>query len=266
VLAKLGTYGLLRFGFSLLPEGWQVLAPGLAVWGVITVIYGAIVAIAQKDIKRMVAYSSVSHMGCILLGAAAGTPLSVAGSVAQMASHGLILAILFALVGLIEDKVGTRELDKLNGLMNPIRGLPVISALLVMGGMASAGIPGLVNFATEFVVFQGSFRQFPVPTILCVLGTGLTAVYFVILLNRICFGRLDNQRPYFPRVTLNEKIPALVLTVLIVGLGIQPGWLLRWSEPTAVGAVAANMRVETTFDIQRLFTPTADPNNIARLP
>ncbi|MEO0756359.1 MAG: NADH-quinone oxidoreductase subunit M [Cyanobacteria bacterium J06648_16] len=266
VLAKLGTYGLLRFGFSLLPEGWQVLAPGLAVWGVITVIYGAIVAIAQKDIKRMVAYSSVSHMGCILLGAAAGTPLSVAGSVAQMASHGLILAILFALVGLIEDKVGTRELDKLNGLMNPIRGLPVISALLVMGGMASAGIPGLVNFATEFVVFQGSFRQFPVPTILCVLGTGLTAVYFVILLNRTCFGRLDNQRAYFPRVTLNEKIPALVLTVLIVGLGIQPGWLLRWSEPTAVGAVAANMRVETTFDIQRLFTPTADPNNIARLP
>ena len=265
VLAKLGTYGLLRFGFSLLPEGWQVVAPALAVWGVITVIYGAVVAIAQKDIKRMVAYSSVSHMGCILLGAAAGTQLSIAGSVAQMASHGLILAILFALVGLIEDKVGTRELDKLNGLMIPVRGLPVISALLIMGGMASAGIPGLVNFATEFVVFQGSFRAFPVPTILCVFGTGLTAVYFVILLNRTCFGKLDNERAYFPSVTLNEKVPAFVLTLLIVGLGIQPGWLMRWSEPTLVGAVAADMQVETALDLGRLFA-AAQPEDIVTLP
>ncbi|MEO1592467.1 MAG: NADH-quinone oxidoreductase subunit M, partial [Cyanobacteria bacterium J06632_22] len=267
VLAKLGTYGLLRFGFSLLPDGWQVLAPALAVWGVITVIYGAVVAIAQKDIKRMVAYSSVSHMGCILLGAAAGNPLSIAGSVSQMASHGLILAVLFALIGLIEDKVGTRDLDLLNGLMNPVRGLPVISALLVMGGMASAGIPGLVNFATEFVVFQGSFRAFPAPTILCVFGTGLTAVYFVILLNRTCFGRLDNEQAYFPRVTFNEKVPAYVLAVLIVVLGIQPNWLLCWSEPTAVGAVAADMEVETTLDLQRLFATDLDTTpNLARLP
>ncbi|MEO0707380.1 MAG: NADH-quinone oxidoreductase subunit M [Cyanobacteria bacterium J06649_5] len=246
VLAKLGTYGLLRFGFSLLPDGWHVLAPGLAVWGAITVVYGSLVAIAQQDIKRMVAYSSIGHMGFILLGAAAGNSLSLSGSFAQMASHGFIVAILFALVGIIEKKVGTRELSALNGLMNPIRGLPVISALLIMGGMASAGLPGLINFAAEFIVFQGSFRQFPVQTLTCVVGTGLTAVYFVILLNRTCFGRLDNERAYFPKVTLNEKIPAYVLAVMIVVLGIQPGWLLRWGEPTAVRIIIPTMKSETT--------------------
>lgn len=255
VLAKLGTYGLLRFGFSLLPDGWHTLAPGLAVWGSITVVYGALVAIAQKDIKRMVAYSSIGHMGFILLGAAAGNSLSLAGSIAQMASHGIILAILFALVGIIESKVGTRELSALNGLMNPIRGLPVVSALLVMGGMASAGIPGLINFAVEFVVFQGSFRQFPVQTLICVVGTGLTAVYFVILLNRTCFGRLDNER-YFPKVTLSEKIPAYILAAMIVILGVQPGWLLRWGEPTAVRIIVPTMKTEMI----------ADPPAIAALP
>ena len=146
ILAKLGTYGLLRFGFGLFPQAWNVVAPTLAIWGAISAIYGAVAAISQKDIKRMVAYSSIGHMGYILLAAASGTKLALVGAVAQMFSHGLILAILFHLVGIIEGKVGTRELDKLNGLMSPIRGLPIVSALLVLGGMASAGIPGLTGF------------------------------------------------------------------------------------------------------------------------
>ncbi|MEM9904732.1 MAG: NADH-quinone oxidoreductase subunit M [Cyanobacteria bacterium P01_D01_bin.44] len=251
LLAKLGTYGLLRFGFSLLPDGWRVLAPGLAVWAAISVMYGAVVAIAQRDIKRMVAYSSIGHMGYILLGMAAGNPLSLAGSISQMVSHGMILAILFHLVGIVEAKVGTRELDVLNGLMNPVRGLPLTSALLVLGGMASAGIPGLINFAAEFVVFQGSFGQFPVQTLICVVGTGLTAVYFVILLNRTCFGRLDNERAYFPKVTFDEKVPAFVLMALIVFLGLQPSWLMRWSEPTPVSVIAeATEPVETSLDFK----------------
>jgi NAD(P)H-quinone oxidoreductase subunit 4 len=156
-----------------------------------------------------------------------------------MVSHGLILAILFHLVGVIEAKVGTRELDVLNGLMNPIRGLPMVSALLVLGGMASAGIPGLVGFVTEFLVFQGSYATYPVQTLLGVVGTGLTAVYFVILLNRTCFGKLDNALAYFPRVTLGEKLPAYVLAGLIIFLGIQPNWLVKWAEPTATAMIAA---------------------------
>ena len=149
-----------------------------------------------------------------------------------MISHGLILALLFYLVGIVERKVGTRELNVLNGLMNPIRGLLLISALLILGGMASAGIPGLIGFAAEFIIFQGSFSTFPIPTMLCIFASGLTAVYFVILLNRTCFGKLDNQLSYYPKVVWAEKIPALVLTVTIFFLGVQPNWLLRWIEPT----------------------------------
>lgn len=238
VLAKLGAYGLVRFGLQIFPETWALIAPGLAIVGTISVLYGALSAIAQKDIKRMVAYSSIGHMGYILVAAAAGTPLSMVGAVAQMVSHGLILALLFYLVGVIETKVGTRDLDILNGLMNPVRGLPLTSALLVVGGMASAGIPGLVGFIAEFLVFQGSFSVFPVETLLCIIASGLTAVYFVILLNRTCFGKLDNQLAYYPKVVFSESLPALVLAVTIFWLGVQPIWLVKWTEATTNAIVA----------------------------
>ncbi len=232
ILAKLGTYGLIRFGLQLFPQAWSTVAPGLAIIGTITVLYGAFSAIAQKDIKRMVAYSSIGHMGYIIVAAAAGNDLSVLGAVAQMISHGLILALLFHLVGIVERKAGTRDLDVLNGLMNPIRGLPLTSALLITAGMASAGIPGLVGFAAEYLVFQGSFSIFPIATLLCIIASGLTAVYFVILLNRTCFGKLDNKLAYYPKVLASENIPALVLTAIILFLGIQPNYLVRWIEPT----------------------------------
>ncbi|MGH7998942.1 MAG: NADH-quinone oxidoreductase subunit M [Brasilonema sp.] len=250
VLAKLGTYGLLRFGMALFPEAWSLLAPSLATWGAVSAIYGALTAIAQKDIKRMVAYSSIGHMGYILLAAAASTSLALIGAIAQMFSHGIILAILFHLVGVVEAKVGTRELDKLNGLMSPIRGLPLTSALLILGGMASAGIPGMTGFIAEFIVFQGSFSVFPIPTLLCVVASGLTAVYFVILLNRTCFGRLDNNLAYYPKVLLSEKMPAFILAALIVFLGVQPNWLVRWSETTSTAMVAAIPPIEKTVTTQ----------------
>ncbi|BAY47868.1 NAD(P)H-quinone oxidoreductase subunit M [Scytonema sp. HK-05] len=250
VLAKLGTYGILRFGMALFPQAWSILAPTLAIWGAVSAIYGALTAIAQKDIKRMVAYSSIGHMGYILLAAAASTSLALIGAITQMVSHGIILALLFHLVGVVEAKVGTRELDKLNGLMSPIRGLPLISALLVLGGMASAGIPGMVGFIAEFIVFQGSFSVFPIPTLLCVVASGLTAVYFVILLNRTCFGKLDNNLAYYPKVLWSEKMPALLLAVLILFLGIQPNWLVRWTEPTSTAMVAAIPPVEKAVTAQ----------------
>jgi len=239
IVAKLGTYGLLRFGMGLFPQTWAIVAPGLALLGTVSVLYGAFSAIAQKDIKRMVAYSSIGHMGYVMLGGAAATSLSLVGAVSQMVAHGLILALLFHLVGVVETKVGTRDLNVLNGLMNPIRGLPVISSLLVLAGMASAGIPGMVGFIAEFIVFQGSYPVFPLLTLLAVVGTGLTAVYFVILLNRTCFGKLDNYKAYYPKVLWSERIPALVLAALIFILGVQPNWLVRWSEPTTTAMVAA---------------------------
>ena len=266
VLAKLGTYGLFRFGLGLFPDAWAVISPYLAIWATISVLYGAITAIAQKDIKRMVAYSSIGHMGYVLLGGAAMTDLALTGAVSQMVSHGLILGLLFNLVGIIETKVGTRELDVLNGLMNPIRGLPLVSALLVLGGMASAGIPGLVGFITEFLVFQGTYRIYSLPTLLCVLGSGLTAVYFVILLNRTCFGKLDNAIAYFPKVPLTETLPAIALAALVFFLGIQPQWLVRWGETTATNMVAALPAAPTNLDnlapleIAKLSTPPELPS------
>ncbi len=258
-LAKLGAYGMIRFGLQLFPDTWLTVAPILAIIGTFTVLYGALSAIAQQDIKRMVAYSSIGHMGYILVAAAAGTELSVLGAVAQMVSHGLILALLFHLVGIVERKAGTRDLQVLNGLMNPIRGLPLTSALLITAGMASAGIPGLVGFAAEFIVFQGSFATFPIPTLLCILASGLTAVYFVILLNRTCFGKLNNQLAYYPKVLASENIPALVLTAIIFFLGIQPNFLVQWIEPTTNAMIAQFPPNETTTQLAQSPSDSMNP-------
>ncbi len=258
VLAKLGTYGLVRFCLGLFPETWSLVTPGLSIVAAISVMYGAFAAIAQKDIKRMVAYSSIGHMGYVLLGTIALTPLALVGAVSQMVSHGLILALLFYLVGVIEAKVGTRDLDVLNGLLNPIRGLPTISALLILAGMGSAGIPGMAGFISEFLVFQGSFAAFPIPTLLCIVGTALTAVYFVILLNRTCFGKLDTKTAYYPRVTGLEQLPAIALTGLIIWLGVQPTWLVRWSESTTKALVAATPVYESRQLAMNPIVPLTD--------
>jgi NAD(P)H-quinone oxidoreductase subunit 4 len=237
VLLKLGTYGLLRFGMDLLPDAWNYLAPFLATWAVVSVLYGSSCAIAQKDMKKMVAYSSVGHMGYILLAAAAATPLSTLGAVLQMISHGLISALLFLLVGVVYKKAGSRDLDVVQGLFNPERGMPVIGSLMVVGVMASSGIPGMIGFISEFIVFRGSFAVFPVQTLLSMIGTGLTAVYFLILMNRAFFGRLSVQVMNLPRVYWSDRLPALLLAVLIVIFGIQPAWLIRWTEPTTTAMV-----------------------------
>lgn len=243
VLLKLGTYGLLRFGLGLFPEAWAVVAPWLASWSVVSVLYGAFNAIAQKDIKKMVAYSSVGHMGYILLAAAAATPLSIIGAVFQMVSHGLISAMLFLLVGVVYKKAKTRDLDALEGLLNPERGLPMIGSLMVLGVMASAGIPGMVGFISEFLIFRGSYPVFPTQTLLSMIGTGLTAVYFLLLVNRAFFGRLSPQVENLPPVQWSDRIPAIILAVLIVIFGLQPSWLLRWSEPTMTAMMAKSSAI-----------------------
>jgi len=232
VLLKLGTYGLLRFGLGLLPEAWTVLSPWLATWAVVSVLYGAFTAIAQTDMKKMVAYSSLAHMGYVLLAGAAATPLSILGTVFQMVSHGLISAMLFLLVGVVYKKTGTRDITVLQGLLNPERGMPIIGSLMVIGVMASAGIPGMMGFISEFLIFRGSFPVFPVRTLISMIGTGLTAVYFLLLVNRTFFGRLPEQFANLPRVYWSERLPAFALALLIVALGLQPNWLVYWSETT----------------------------------
>lgn len=230
VLLKLGTYGLLRFGLGLFPQAWAQLSPWLASWAVVSVLYGSLTAITQTDMKKMVAFSSVGHMGYILLATAAATPVSLLGAVLQMISHGLISALLFLLVGVVYKKTGSRDLNIVRGLLNPERGLPMIGSLMILGVMASAGIPGMMGFIAEFLIFRGSFPVFPVQTLLCMIGTGLTSVYFLLLTNRAFFGRLSEEFINLPPLQWRERIPAIVLAVLIVLLGIQPNWILHWSE------------------------------------
>lgn len=242
VLLKLGTYGLVRFGLGLFPDAWMALAPWMAVWAVVSVLYGSLAAISQQDMKKMVAYSSIGHMGYVLLAAAAATPLSIVGTVFQMVSHGLISALLFLLVGVVYHTTGTRDLQVLRGLLNPERGLPFVGSLMILGVMASAGIPGMVGFISEFLVFRGSFLIFPVQTLLCIVGSGLTAVYFLLLVNRAFFGRLAIAPPasspqldvYLPPVTWRDRLPALALASMIVAFGLQPNWMARWSEHTTL--------------------------------
>jgi NAD(P)H-quinone oxidoreductase subunit 4 len=226
VLLKLGTYGLLRFCLGLFPVAWSLAGPWLAAWAAVSVLYGSLAAIAQTDMKRMVAYSSVGHMGTVMLAAAAATPVSLAGSLFQMLSHGLISALLFLLVGVVSRVSGRRDLRVLRGLLNPQRGLPLTGSLMVIGVMASMGIPGMAGFISEFLTFRGSLEAFPRATLVSMVGCGLTAVYFLLLVNRAFFGRLAPElggpARALPSVALVDQIPALALTVAIVLIGMVP--------------------------------------------
>ena len=180
--------------------------------------------------KKLVAYSSIGHMGYILLALAAGTPLSLLGAIYQMVSHGLISALLFLVVGFVYSRTGTRDLGILRGLLTPERGLPLVGTLMILGVMASSGLPGMMGFVAEFMIFRGSFLTFPRMTLLCMVGTGLTSVYFLLLVNRAFFGRLSPAFARMERVQRWEHLPGLVLALLIVLFGIQPQWLVGWSE------------------------------------
>jgi NAD(P)H-quinone oxidoreductase subunit 4 len=182
-------------------------------------------------------------MGYVLLAAAAATPVALLGAEFQMVTHGLISALLFLLVGIVYRKTGTRELDVLHGLLNPQRGLPLTGSLMILGVMASAGLPGMAGFIAEFLVFRGSLNAYPVATLLCMVGSGLTAVYFLLLVNRAFFGRLAITPVLDPlvhsrldvrlaAVAPRETIPAIALGASVVVLGLLPALLGQISEAT----------------------------------
>ncbi|MBM5807476.1 MAG: NADH-quinone oxidoreductase subunit M [Cyanobacteria bacterium M_surface_10_m2_179] len=237
VVSKLGAYGLLRFGLEFLPDAWTAWSPWLAAVGAISATYGALNAIVQLDMRRLVAYSSLGHMGMLLLALAAATPLSLQGVIAQMLAHGLIIALLFCLVGLIELRTGTSAIPELSGLLNPQRGLPFTLGLMLLALLAAAGVPGLAGFVAELLVFEGSWVAFPWPTLVCLLASGLTAVYAIRLFNRVGFGRLDNERADWVSTSWGERAPALVLTALVLVAGLWPSLLTGFSE-TATAPLA----------------------------
>ena len=190
LLLKTGAYGLIRFAYPLFPEAAHAMTPVLYVAAVFGISYGAWVAFAQEDMKRLVAYSSVSHMGFVALGIAAWSPVALSGALMQMVNHGITTGALFAMVGMLDERTQSREIITYGGIWGKV---PVLSFFFLMFCMASAGLPGLNNFIGEFLVLVGTFRVSPAAALGAFLGIVLTLVYTVRLGRRCCSGRKTSR-------------------------------------------------------------------------
>ncbi|MBI2165118.1 MAG: NADH-quinone oxidoreductase subunit M [Chloroflexi bacterium] len=224
VLMKLGAYGILRVGMVLLPQGAQDWMPVLIVFGTINVVYGAISAMGQRDLKYVVGYSSVSHMGYVLMGLATLEPLGVSGAVLQMFSHGIMTALFFALVGVIYDRTHVRDITVLEGLS---KRMGVTGAFFVVAGLTSLGLPGLSGFVAEILVFIGTFRTYPLLGVLGVIGAAITAVYILRLMAKVFFGPLGDRWKGLPDAARIETGAMAVLVFFLVLVGLMPWPLLR---------------------------------------
>ena len=173
VLLKLGAYGIIRFGMGIFPEQYKSLAFIVVLFGVLSLLYGAFLALLQTDFKLVLAYSSVSHMGLVMMGLGALNESGIQGAIFQVISHGLIAALLFFLVGVLYERTGTTMLTKLGGLT---KSMPIFSGLLLAGGMASLGLPGMSGFISEFMVFLGLFKSQPLFAAIGALVLVFTAV------------------------------------------------------------------------------------------
>lgn len=222
LLLKTGAYGLIRFGHPLFPEAATLFAPLLFTAAVIGIIYGSWIAYAQADMKRLVAYSSVGHMGFVVLGITAWTPVALSGAVLQMVNHGITTGALFVLVGMLGERAGTREIKAFGGLWGKV---PVLACFFLFFAMASAGLPGLNNFTGEFLVLTGSFRASRMATVFAYLGIVLPLVYTVRLVQDILFGEERRQLP-LAETSPPEGITLVALALAVVYLGVHPKPLL----------------------------------------
>ena len=224
VLMKLGAYGIIRVGMVLLPEGAENWMPVLISLGTVNVLYGAISAMSQTDLKYVIGYSSVSHMGYVLMGVATLDRIGVGGAVLQMFSHGIMTALMFLLVGAIYDRTHNRDIRVLNGLFGRMK---VTSFFFAIAGLASLGLPGLSGFIAEFMVFTGAFRTYLPLAVLAVIGAALTAVYILRLLARTFFGEGDAQWAHLTDASPVEKAVGGAFVMILIFVGVWPEPLMR---------------------------------------
>ena len=224
VLMKLGAFGIIRVGMVLLPEGAAAWMPVLIGLGTVNVIYGAISAMSQRDLKYIIGYSSVSHMGYVLMGIATLHPVGLTGAVLQMFSHGIMTALMFAMVGAIYERTHIRDITVLNGLM---KRMGVASFCFAVAGLASLGLPGLSGFVAEFMVFTGAFRTYLPLAVLAVIGAALTAVYILRLLARAFFGEADPQWEHLTDASPVEKTVGAAFVLILLFVGVWPAPLTR---------------------------------------
>jgi len=222
LLLKTGAYGLIRFGYPLFPEAARACGPLLMVLAVAGILYASWVAFAQTDMKRLIAYSSIAHMGFVALGIAAWRPVALSGAVLQMVNHGLTTTALFALVGMLDERAHSREIAVFGGLWGKI---PRFSFFLLFFAMASAGMPGLNNFVGEFLVLAGSFRVSPLAACLAFLGVILPLVYSVRFLQEVLF-QTERQPLVLTDINWREGGFLAVLAIADIYLGLHPAPLL----------------------------------------
>ena len=241
VLLKMGGYGILRIALPILPGQAQDFRVLLAAIAAFSVIYGAVLTLQQRDLKRLVAYSSVSHMGYVLLGVSAMGAAGLAGAALQMFTHGTITALLFVAVGLIYDRTRTRQIPELGGLLHQ---MPLLGLVTIVAGFAALGLPALSGFVAEFAVFAGALPAHPAATIVSVFGVVLAAGYILWAVQRVFTGPADERWSGLGDATAWWELSAMAaLLVFIVGVGVYPRLLTdvveRGVEPIALIVQAA---------------------------
>lgn len=236
VLLKLGAYGFLRLVLPLFPDQAARFAPLLALFALFAIVFGALAALGQTDFKKLVAYSSVNHMGFVVLGIAAaafalGNPafkdaavIAANGAVLQMFNHGLSAAALFALVGVVYERAHTRDLREFGGLGVVV---PTYGAILVFSAMASLGLPGLNGFVSEFMVVQGAWPVFTLITALAMFGLLLTGGYILYMVAKVLVGPLNPRWASLPEINWREGLALAPLMGLMLVIGLYPGWLVE---------------------------------------
>jgi NADH-quinone oxidoreductase subunit M len=240
VLLKMGTYGFIRFAMPLFPGALETLLPLLITLSVIGVVYGAMVSIVQKDMKKLVAYSSVSHLGFVMLGLFALNTEAMSGAVIQMLNHGLSTGALFLAVGVIYERRHTRLISEFGGLAKQ---MPLYTFVLMFFILASVGLPGLNGFVGEFLILLGAFKSAPVATAIAATGVVFAAVYLLWMIQRVMFGPLTNPKnQVLEDLNLRELLVFVPLIVLCVWMGVYPDPFLDRIGPA----------VESTLELMRM--------------
>ncbi len=248
VLLKMGGYGLLRIAYPICPWAAYELAWGIALLGIINIVYGAFAAMAQTDFKKLVAYSSISHMGYVILGIAVWTSLDrsqywswgVNGAMFQMIAHGITSAGMFFLVGVLYDRIHHRDLNRMGGISNAMPLYAGISAVIFFGAM---GLPGLCGFPGEFFTILGTWNYSQVFAVLAAVTVVITAAYILWTIQRVYLGKETEHHHALPEITLRELICITPLVILTVLLGVWPSSLLMWVEPSVTGFVQDLARI-----------------------
>jgi NADH-quinone oxidoreductase subunit M len=219
ILLKMGTYGILRISYPILPDIARLTSYFMAIFGVINILYGAFVAMAQKDLKKLVAYSSISHMGFVLLGMSVFTQAGINGAVFQMFSHGTITAMLFLMVGVVYDRAHHREINGFGGLGSQ---MPIYTGISSIAMFAALGLPGMSGFVAEVMIFIGAFPVYRTLTIISAFGIIITAGYILWTVQRVFLGKLNEKYTTMPEINGRELFTMVPLAIMTIALGIFP--------------------------------------------